>query len=205
MMHIRVSVKFEYALLGLLSRRPYSGYDLSKWLETEGQFIRDKAHHSQIYRLLGRMVRDGWVEFDVDPREGRPDAKVYRLTDLGRTALLDWAKEEYRPSTRFQRSEFLLRFTFAAPVAPETLAPMVRTELAYRRDQVARNRDRDRTVAVLDPVPELDAALAQELTDLTHDYGTHAVDVWIDWLERVLDRLEYSSTRAVRTGEEPRS
>ncbi|NYE50762.1 DNA-binding PadR family transcriptional regulator [Spinactinospora alkalitolerans] len=199
-------MKLEYALLGLLSRRPYSGYDLSKWLETEGRFLRDKAHHSQIYRLLGRMVRDGWVEFDVDPREGRPDAKVYRLTDLGRTALLDWAKEEYRPSSRFQRSEFLLRFAFAGPVAPETLVPMVRTELAYRRDQVARNRDRDRTVAVVDPVPELDVPLTQKLADLSHDYGTRAVDVWIDWLERVLARLEApSAADATRIGEEPRA
>lgn len=83
---------------------------------------------------------------------------------------------------------------------------MVRTELAYRRDQVARNRDRDRTVAVVDPVPELDVPLTQKLADLSHDYGTRAVDVWIDWLERVLARLEApSAADATRIGEEPRA
>ncbi|MFI9209510.1 PadR family transcriptional regulator [Streptomyces sp. NPDC053253] len=74
-------MKFECVPLALLAGRPRSGLDLGRWVETEGQFLRSRAHHSQVYRLPGRMTDDGWVEFEVDPREGRPDAKVYRFQD----------------------------------------------------------------------------------------------------------------------------
>ncbi|MFI6316763.1 PadR family transcriptional regulator [Nonomuraea sp. NPDC050556] len=183
-------MKFEYVLLALLSFRPYSGYDLRKWLEVEGQFVRSRAHHSQIYRLLGRMVADGWVEFEVDPREGRPDAKVYRLTPLGREELLAWVRSPYDPPSRFQDADFLTRFGFATALDREAAIALVRTELDYRRAQVARNRNRPRTLHFEDPIPEVDEAMAQEIFDRMHELGAGAMDQWIEWLESTLARLE---------------
>ncbi|WP_316529329.1 PadR family transcriptional regulator [Kitasatospora brasiliensis] len=182
--------RFEYVLLALLAGRPLSGFDLGKWMETEGQFLRSRAHHSQIYRLLGRMVADGWVAYEVDPREGRPDAKVYRLTAVGREALLAWVRSPYEPTSRFQDPDFLTRFAFAAPLDTEAAIRLVRTELDFRRQHIARNRDRDRTLRFEDPVPELDRAFAQDVFDELHAYGASAIDTWVAWLERMLRRLE---------------
>lgn len=178
-------MRFEYVLLALLAHRPYSGYDLRKWLETEGQFIRSRAHHSQIYRLLARMVDDGWVAFEVDPREGRPDAKVYRLTPRGREALLEWVRTPYEPTSRFQDPDFLARFGFTVPLDHEAALRLIETELVYRRDQIARNRDRDRTIRFEEALPELDQALAQEAFDRMHLYGAASVDAWVAWLEDI--------------------
>ncbi|MGW4382456.1 PadR family transcriptional regulator [Kitasatospora sp. NPDC004531] len=183
-------MQFEYVLLGLLAGRPLSGYDLGRWVETEGQFLRSRAHHSQIYRLLGRMVADGWVVYEVDPREGRPDAKVYRLTPVGRDALLAWVRSPYRPTSRFQDADFLARFAFAAALDRAAAIALVRTELDYRREQIARNRHRDRTLRFEDPLPELDQALAREIGEQLHRYGAGAVDRWVEWLEETLRRLE---------------
>ncbi|MET8541970.1 PadR family transcriptional regulator [Kitasatospora sp. NPDC004799] len=183
-------MQFEYVLLGLLAGRPFSGYDLGKWVETEGQFLRSRAHHSQIYRLLGRMVADGWVVYEVDPREGRPDAKVYRLTPVGRDALLAWVRSPYEPTSRFQDADFLARFAFAAALDRHAAIRLVRTELDYRREQIARNRGRDRTLRFEEPLPELDQALAREVAEELHRYGAGAVDRWVEWLEDMLRRLE---------------
>lgn len=183
-------MKFEYVLLSLLSFRPYSGYDLRKWLEVEGQFVRSRAHHSQIYRLLSRMVTDGWVEFEVDPREGRPDAKVYRLTEEGHEALLDWVRSPYEPTSRFQDADFLARFGFTAALDKTAAITLIRTELKYRKDQISRNRHRDRTIRFEDPIPEVDPARAQEVFDLMHEAGAAAADRWVEWLESMLARLE---------------
>ncbi|NUR90629.1 MAG: PadR family transcriptional regulator [Nonomuraea sp.] len=177
-------MKFEYVLLGLLSFRPYSGYDLQKWLEVEGKFFRSRAHHSQIYRLLGRMVVDGWVEFEVDQREGRPDAKVYRLTERGREELLDWVRSPYEPPSRFQDADFTTRFGFAAALDADAALMLVRTELAYRREQVRRNRNRDRRVRFHEPIPEVAPELAQAAFDRLHEEGAAAMDRWIAWLEQ---------------------
>ncbi|WP_371537895.1 PadR family transcriptional regulator [Streptomyces sp. NBC_01023] len=183
-------VKFEYVLLALLAGRPRSGFDLGKWVESEGQFLRSRAHHSQIYRLLGRMVADDWVVYEVDPRDRRPDAKVYRVTPHGRDVLLEWVRSPYEPTSRFQDPDFVARFAFAAPLDTEAAIRLVRTELDYRREQIARNRDRDRTLRFDDALPEVDSAFAQETFDTLHAYGASAADTWVAWLERMLQRLE---------------
>ena len=188
-------MKSEYVLLGLLARRPFSGYEIAKWLETEGKFLKDPAHHSQIYRALGRMVSDGWIEFEVDPREGRPDAKVYRLTDVGRMALLEWARSEYRPPVRFQKPDFIARLTLGGPVAPDTVLDLIRTELAFRREQVRLNRDRERPLHHEDAVPELDKELDLMLHGVVHEWGTTAVDRWIAWLEDLEHRISEREER----------
>ncbi|MFF5976981.1 PadR family transcriptional regulator [Streptomyces sp. NPDC012769] len=182
-------MKFDYVLLALLAGRPRSGFDLGRWVETEGQFLRSRAHHSQIYRLLGRMTTDGWVTFEVDPREGRPDAKVYRLTPIGRDVLWEWVHSPYEPTSRFQDPDFLARFAFTAPLDRQAALRLVDTELDYRRAQIARNRDRDRTLRFEDPLPEMDQELAQEVFDELHAYGAAAVDTWVAWLEGMRRRL----------------
>ncbi|MER5961575.1 PadR family transcriptional regulator [Streptomyces sp. NPDC002057] len=175
----------EYGLLALLSFRPLSGYDILKWVESEGQFIRSRIHHSQIYRLLGRMVADGLVDYRVDPREGRPDAKVYRLTEVGREALLTWVRSPYDPPSRFQDPDFLTRFAFAVPLDREAAVRLIETELAHRRQQIARNRNRDRTLLFVDPLPEVDQDLTREVFEEMHRFGAASVDRWVEWLERM--------------------
>jgi len=183
-------MKFEYAILGLLSWRPFSGYDLAKYLEVEGRFLKNKVHLSQIYRLLARMVDSGWVAYEVSANDGRPDSKIYRLTDLGITTLRDWVRSPYEPSTRFQDPEFAVRFNFGGPLDRDALVELVRVELATRRSQVARFRTRDRTIADLDPIDGVDVSLVRRLSDLGHEHGASAIDHWIAWLERVLAELE---------------
>ncbi|MFI6300004.1 PadR family transcriptional regulator [Nonomuraea sp. NPDC050790] len=183
-------MRFEFVLLGLLACRPCSGYDLRKWVEVEGQFMRSRVHHSQIYRLLARMVADGWVEFEVDPREGKPDAKVYRLTSAGHEALLEWVRSPYEPPSRFKDADFIARFGFAAALDRAAALRMIETELDYRRAQIARNRDRDRTLRFEDPLPELDQSLAQEVFDRIHTQGAASVDRWVAWLEETKTWLE---------------
>ncbi|MFF1358555.1 PadR family transcriptional regulator [Streptomyces sp. NPDC058297] len=194
-------MKFEYVLLSLIAGRPRSGFDLGRWVETEGQFLRSRTHHSQIYRLLGRMTADGWVAFEVDPREGRPDAKVYRLTARGREVLWEWVRSPYEPTSRFQDPDFLARFAFTVQLDRQAAIGLIETELDYRRTQIARNRDRDRTLRFEDPLPELDRELAQEVFDELHAYGASAVDTWVAWLEGMRHRLEQHRTPDAKRGD----
>lgn len=186
-------MKFEYVILGLLALRPFSGYELGKYVEQEGRFLRSKVHLSQIYRLLARMVDSGWVYYEVSENDGRPDSKIYRLTAAGQAALRDWVESPYDPPSRFQDAEFMARFSFGGPLNRPVLLRLVRTELAARRAQVAKFRHRDRGVGRLDPIDGIDTVLSKRLSDLGHQQGTAAIDQWIGWLERILAELEAGS------------
>ncbi|GAB2882981.1 PadR family transcriptional regulator [Streptomyces mayteni] len=183
-------MKLEQVLLRLLATRPYSGYDLRKWLAADGQFVGSKVHHSQIYRALARMREAGLVEDRIDPRDGRPDARVHRLTERGRQALRDWLDSPYEPTSRFHDSDFVNRFLLTAALDREAAIRLVTTELDHRTEQIARNRDRDRAIRFEDPLPGLDPARHQAAADLVHGYGAGAVDWWVAWLRDVLRRLE---------------
>lgn len=106
----------KHAILGLLSIRSMSGYDLGR------AFAGSVAHfwhadQSQIYRTLDRLTAVGAITTEVVRQDGKPDRKVHSLTDAGREELTDWLSspvEADRP-----KEPFLARLFFAAPIGRE--------------------------------------------------------------------------------------
>lgn len=82
----------EHAILVSLAERSASGYDLARRFDASiGHFW--KASHQQIYKVLSRMEGDAWVTSEVVAQDGRPDKKVYVITDAGRAELAAWTSE----------------------------------------------------------------------------------------------------------------
>ncbi|MGW7001519.1 PadR family transcriptional regulator, partial [Streptomyces sp. NPDC054933] len=88
----------EHAILVSLLEQPGSGYELARRFDRSiGYFWT--ATHQQIYRVLGRMERDGWIEVREVRQGGRPDKKVYSVAAPGRTALSAWLAEPVEPES----------------------------------------------------------------------------------------------------------
>ena len=79
----------QYAILGLLSWRPLSGYDLKKIFDTSVRHFWP-ADQAQIYRTLSRLAEKGWAEMEVIEQSDRPDRKLYHITEAGRAELHAW-------------------------------------------------------------------------------------------------------------------
>ena len=80
----------EHAILVSLAEKSASGYDLARRFDASiGHFW--KASHQQIYKVLGRMESDKWVESHLVEQSGRPDKKVYAITGEGSAELLRWS------------------------------------------------------------------------------------------------------------------
>ena len=96
----------EHAILVSLAEKSASGYDLARRFDKSiGHFW--KASHQQIYKVLARMESDKWVKSDLVAQNGRPDKKVYAITDVGRDELLGWTAEPTPPEAL--RSEFAVK------------------------------------------------------------------------------------------------
>ncbi|CAM5627060.1 PadR family transcriptional regulator [Streptomyces tanashiensis] len=183
-------MRLEHVILGLLALRPASGYDIRKWMEGKGKYLSYDVQLPQIYRTLPRLVDNGWAEFDLDPREGRPDAKVYRLTQAGRDALLDWARSPYEPSPRPADPDFQLRFLFAGQLGPEHAIAVLRTELDYRLAHFGEPGWMDFTALGLDPIPDIDTTWVRKLHLAAHQHGYASTAAYIAWLQLTLASLE---------------
>lgn len=96
-------------ILGLLSSRPRSGYEIKSVVDRSTRFFW-AASYGQIYPELRRLEGEGLIEGEDAPNGDRP-RRVYRLTDAGRDALEEWLVG--RDTTIELRDESLLRLFFA--------------------------------------------------------------------------------------------
>jgi DNA-binding PadR family transcriptional regulator len=85
-------VALPHAILVSLSEQSGSGYELARRFDRSiGYFWT--ATHQQIYRTLRTMEDDGWVHVTPVVQQGRPDKKVYTVSDDGRAELARWIAE----------------------------------------------------------------------------------------------------------------
>ncbi|MGH3530977.1 MAG: PadR family transcriptional regulator [Mycobacterium sp.] len=81
-----------HAILVSLCEQSGSGYELAHRFDRSiGYFW--SATHQQIYRTLRVMESDGWVYATAVVQRGRPDKKVYTVSDTGRAELARWIAE----------------------------------------------------------------------------------------------------------------
>jgi PadR family transcriptional regulator AphA len=73
--------------LGVLSFREASGYEIKKEIE-EGMFSHFiDASFGSIYPALTQMGNEGLLSVRAEEQSGRPDKKVYAITESGKAAL----------------------------------------------------------------------------------------------------------------------
>jgi PadR family transcriptional regulator AphA len=78
-----------YAILGLLSWQPLSGYDLKKII-SESEVFYWSGNNNQIYTALIRLHDAGLVTRQVQQQESLPAKKIYSITQRGREDLRRW-------------------------------------------------------------------------------------------------------------------
>ena len=172
-------MKLEDLLLGVLLHRPSTGYDLKKFMDTAGRFLRANTQMSQVYRSLTRMQDLGWVSCSVSSRAGAQDAKTYRVTPEGTAVFLDWLTGPYQPAPRLDDPELTARLSFAGLMTTAQVVALLDVEIATRRAAAA-VRDRD-PVRALEPTPTInfDPALGGRVADFLQAKSAAALDAHI--------------------------
>ncbi|MDE2383245.1 MAG: PadR family transcriptional regulator [Alphaproteobacteria bacterium] len=93
--------------LGILSLKEASGYELKKEIE-EGMFRHFiDASFGSIYPALTQMSAEGLLTVRAEEQSGRPDKKVYAITEAGRAALAKGlavipARDKYKSEFLFE-------------------------------------------------------------------------------------------------------
>lgn len=112
--------------LGMLTDGEASGYDLKKHFEsTFGHFFA--AGYGSIYPALSSLAEQGLVTCKHVSQAGKPDRKVYAITDRGKEFLLDALKDP-APCHKV-RSDFLATMCFAHLMPPEQIETVIKSRL----------------------------------------------------------------------------
>jgi PadR family transcriptional regulator AphA len=111
-------MSIEYAILGLLSWRPMTGYDIKKMFAGSAAFYWS-GNNNQIYTTLVKLHENGLVTREVEIQEDSPSRKIYSITPKGQAELKNWLFSEPEPPEL--KNTFLIQLAWADQLSPEEL------------------------------------------------------------------------------------
>ena len=119
--------------LGLLTVHEACGYDLKKTFESSFKHFFP-AGYGSIYPALSDLAEAGLVSCREIPQVGKPDRKVYRITEAGEKSFID-ALNRTDPQHKL-RSEFLAMIYFSDRIDDSRLADLLDDRVAKLRETV---------------------------------------------------------------------
>lgn len=109
--------KTKYILLGLMAKRPQTGYSIKKSIENEFRHFWQESY-GQIYPTLKILVDQGFTESsETDAIQNGRRTITYTITENGRVELRRWLAEA--PDVEKLRYEILLKVSFGTATEPE--------------------------------------------------------------------------------------
>ena len=176
-------MSLDAAILGFLSERPRSGYDLKTRCFDVAAKDFWTADQAQIYRTLERLQAGRLVTATRKRQAGKPDRKVYELTGTGRDTLSAWLGS-HLPLTP-PREHFLLQLYFAADLSDTALLELLTDRRALHQARLDDLRSRAGSSANDTSVSLREIALRDSAFD-----GAIAIErASIDWLDDSIEGL----------------
>lgn len=122
--------------LGVLTVGEASGYEIKKEIE-EGHFSHFiDASYGSIYPALIQLHAEGLVTVRAEEQTGKPDKKVYAITELGRRALAK-AVSVIPAKDKF-KSEFLFQMLMQPLLSPGAMLNAIDKQLRDLNEDLAR-------------------------------------------------------------------
>ena len=112
----------KFAILGLLSWKPFSGYELRKFF-SESVALYWSGNSNQVYPTLVKLHQEGLVKAETKQKGNYPPSKIYSLTPAGKAALKEWVASD--PSVPQTRSAFLTQLAWADLLSDTELASLL--------------------------------------------------------------------------------
>lgn len=115
-----MSIKF--AILGMLSWKPSTGYELKKIFE-DSTFMYWSGNNNQIYKALIKMQDENLVTSEVIHQDSSPSKKIYSITDEGLKELKEWTMSS--PEAPEIKKTFLVQLAWSDMLSNQELSQLL--------------------------------------------------------------------------------
>ncbi|MBE9030609.1 PadR family transcriptional regulator [filamentous cyanobacterium LEGE 11480] len=171
-----------HAILAVLTNRACSGYDLAKQFDGSVGFFWN-ASHQQIYRELTKLEDRRLVDLEVICQVGRPDKKLYSITDAGEALMREWIVQ---PSPLPPVKDELLIKLFVGQLVPKSeIQALLQQQRAQHEEILATYRTIEREYFGNPEALSLEARYQY----LTLRNGIHFETGWLAWCDEASDSL----------------
>ncbi len=181
-----------FAVLGLVASKDEGvhGYRLKNECEAISEAFW-QLNYGKLYRILDVLEKAGELDVADEIQRGRPNKRVYRITEQGRQTLDDWLLEPVSGEAQPLRDELILKLLFLGPDRVDDVYELIKQQRAIyltRLARVARRRRRLEKAGI-------DMA-ATELVLTGAEMRVRADLGWLDHIERQLLKRRAAEPRA---------
>jgi PadR family transcriptional regulator AphA len=177
-------MSLKHAILGFLSFKSLSGYDLKKAFDRSVQHFWP-ANQSQIYRELSSLHEEGLVEQEVIEREDRLNKKLYHITPGGREELHSWLSTPL--PVRDTRDPFLIQLYFGGKLSDEEILNLLEHEAEQVQSRIDEYQDMYDEFA--EAIAKQDDPRSYFLSVITLEFGLYGERFMLEWLKSVAERI----------------
>ncbi|HYK72714.1 MAG TPA: PadR family transcriptional regulator, partial [Pseudoneobacillus sp.] len=168
-------INLQDVILGFLCERPMTGYEIKQQMENSVGFFFD-ASYGGIYPALKKLEKEGLVEKQVIPQEGKPNKNLFVITENGKEVFQGYLNSPLDPTTI--RSDILTRLFFAQFTPKENV-------LKWLNEERERNVSKLKQYEVINQNYEL-----EKFQRFTLEYGIRISEMIIDLIDTELKKLE---------------
>lgn len=126
-------VKGRDVVLGLLMEKELSGYDIKIVFEDVFTHFFDGSF-GMIYPTLRQLEKEGKIKKEVVMQEGKPNKKMYFITDEGREEFYQYMKSDVEKEVL--RSDFLMRMYLGDYSDTNTIRKWIEEEIERKEAYV---------------------------------------------------------------------
>lgn len=173
-----------------------TGYDLERIIsESTTHFWH--ATLTQVYTVLKRLEQDSHVTSHVEPQEGRPDRRVYEITQVGTEAFVQWLS---KPQTEVDamKAPFILKAFFMGLLDVDMA--LMHLHLMLQAHQAKLHTfSRETPAAIEAAASEFASKIPDASTyiffwNATRNLGVSYEEMYITWLNQTINELENLKT-----------
>lgn len=173
----------KYAILGLLSKGPMTGYDLAKEFNvTLVEFWT--AKHSQIYPELAKLVSEELVTYEIEISGEVLEKKVYSITNKGKESFLKWLNRD-EPMEQTPKDVFRLRMFYSNYIDVTSRIRMLEYQLKQHEERYLYLSDTKNNFKEIPPAN-------------SHEFGSYLVlegavmreSTTIEWLKNCINHCK---------------
>ena len=134
-----------FAILGLLSWKPSSGYELKKVFE-DSPYLYWSGNNNQIYKSLLELQKQELISYETIHQDGAPSKKIYSVTKKGMSELKNLILSNTE-APEFKKP-FLIQLAWSDMLSKEELSSLLTNyekeiELKLRLQKEKYDREKD--------------------------------------------------------------
>jgi PadR family transcriptional regulator, regulatory protein AphA len=173
--------KTKFVILGLLSIKPMSGYDIKKFIDTSIRHFWSESN-GQIYPALTRLLQENLIILEQKQQKGKMVSNIYSITHTGLAALENWLIETTeRKETH--RDEELLKLFFGKDSSHNASI-----ELLKKREERVREKLK-KYHAIQKELEHLKNSPSFSYWDICLQNGIYHAEVELRWCQESIQKL----------------